>query len=190
MDNLRIYTNLSIRTIDPKDNLPRWKSTSWCNEILIFSQNFSLFIWASCLKILTYLAAKSSRHGWTNNCKNIRCSFIEKKQVCIPVGCVPPACCPYLPACAAQRGCVCYLGGFRYPGGCLLLGSVCYLGMSATWGVSATRGGVCYQWGVSATGGCLLPRGCLLPGGVCYWGVSATQGVSATGGCLLRGCVS
>ena len=26
------------------------------------------------------------------------------QQVCIPVGCVPPACCPYLPACTAA-GC-------------------------------------------------------------------------------------
>ena len=26
------------------------------------------------------------------------------KQVCIPVGCVPPACCPYLPACTVS-GC-------------------------------------------------------------------------------------
>ena len=25
------------------------------------------------------------------------------KQVCIPVGCVPPACCPYLPPCTAPR---------------------------------------------------------------------------------------
>ena len=36
------------------------------------------------------------------------------KQVCIPVGWVPPTCCPYLPACTAQ--------GVSIPGGCLLLG--------------------------------------------------------------------
>ena len=32
------------------------------------------------------------------------------KQECIPVGCVPPAYCPYLPACTAQ-------GGVYIPGG-------------------------------------------------------------------------
>ena len=26
------------------------------------------------------------------------------KQECIPVGCVPSACCPYLPACTAPGG--------------------------------------------------------------------------------------
>ena len=83
-------------------------------------------------------------------------------QVCIPVGCVPPTCCPYLQACTAgvsalgmssleQTPCM-----FR---GCLLLGRV-----------SASRG-------VSAPRGALLPGGCLLPGevsalvGVCSWGV-------------------
>ena len=34
------------------------------------------------------------------------------KQECIPVGCVPPACCPYLPACTARRGV------YLVPGGC------------------------------------------------------------------------
>ena len=62
------------------------------------------------------------------------CSFLTAvfkssvKQECIPVGYVPPACCPYLPACPGQGGCL-------LPG----LGGVC------------SREGVCYQ------GGCLLP---------------------------------
>ena len=30
--------------------------------------------------------------------------FFKTSQVCIPLGCVPPACCPYLPACTAP-GC-------------------------------------------------------------------------------------
>ena len=34
----------------------------------------------------------------------------KRKQECIPVGCVLPACCPYLPACTAPRGCT-WLGG-------------------------------------------------------------------------------
>ena len=41
------------------------------------------------------------------------------KQVCIPVGCVLPACCPYLPACTALGG-VCSRGGLP-----LVLGGVC-----------------------------------------------------------------
>ena len=38
------------------------------------------------------------------------------KQVCIPVGCVPPACWLYLPACNAKKGCL------LPERGCLLLG--------------------------------------------------------------------
>ena len=107
------------------------------------------------------------------------------KSVCIPVGCVPPACCPYLPACTAggrghvcyQRG-VCYWGGCLLPRGCLLLGRV-----------SATNGGVCYLGGVCYPGECLLPRGVsatLLPGGCLLPGVSATRG----GGGVCSGDVS
>ena len=33
------------------------------------------------------------------------------KQVCSPVGCETPACCPYLPACTAPGGGICYRGG-------------------------------------------------------------------------------
>ena len=41
------------------------------------------------------------------------------QQVCIPAGFVPPACCPYLPACTAQGGSA--PGGGSVPGkGCLL----------------------------------------------------------------------
>ena len=35
---------------------------------------------------------------------------ITSQQECIPVGCIPPACCPYLPACTAR--------GVPGPGGC------------------------------------------------------------------------
>ena len=37
----------------------------------------------------------------------------SKKQDCIPVGCGPPACCPYLPACTALGGgaCLWFQGG-------------------------------------------------------------------------------
>ena len=63
------------------------------------------------------------------------------KQDCIPVGCVPPARLPYLPACSA--------GG---EGGLL-------------WGVSGL-GGVCSQGRVCLLWVCLL-RGCVCSGGVC-----------------------
>ena len=37
------------------------------------------------------------------------------KQECIPVGCVPPACCPYLPACTAPGECLLLGGGGGVP---------------------------------------------------------------------------
>ena len=42
-----------------------------------------------------------------SRCDNVQFMFVEKEgeQECIPVGCVPPACCPYLPACTAPGGC-------------------------------------------------------------------------------------
>ena len=75
-------------------------------------------------------------------------SNIFLKQVCIPVGCVPPTCCPYLPACTVQVG-----------RECLLPGGVCS-GVSAPWGC-LLPGGV--SSGMSA------------PGGVCSRGVSAPR---------------
>ena len=35
----------------------------------------------------------------------------EKQEKCIPVGCVPPACCLYLPACIAPEGVYLVWGG-------------------------------------------------------------------------------
>ena len=47
-------------------------------------------------------------------CLLLSCGWLKViKQDCIPVGCIPPACWPYLPACIAQGGGVC-------SGGCLL----------------------------------------------------------------------
>ena len=77
------------------------------------------------------------------------------KQECIPVGCVPPACCPYLPACTAPRG-----------------GRGVYLGTCPGEGVYLL-GGVCTCLGV------YLPRGVYPPGGVPAQG---SGGVSAQGG--------
>ena len=48
----------------------------------------------------------------------ILCGFqTQIKQECIPVGCVPPTCCPYLPACTAPREGVHAHGGFTCLGG-------------------------------------------------------------------------
>ena len=59
------------------------------------------------------------------------------QQVYIPVGCVPPACCPYLPACTVQGGVCCR--GVSAARRCLLPGGVCCQGMPAAGGVSAAR---------------------------------------------------
>ena len=79
---------------------------------------------------------------------------IFSKQECIPIGCVPPTCCPYLPPCTAPKGM--YLGVY-------LLGGTC-------WGIHAR--GTClggYLPGGVPTWGCTcqgvyLPRGSTCPG--------------------------
>ena len=83
------------------------------------------------------------------------CGLTPMKQDCIPVGCVPPACWPYLPACTAVGW------GYLLLGGCLLLGH------SAPSGVSAPRG-------VPAPGGCLP----LVLGGVSQYAVRQTPSVN------------
>ena len=86
------------------------------------------------------------------------------KQESIPVGCIPPTCCPYLRACTAR-------GVYLVPGGvCLVLGGV--LGLR---GVYLVPGGTCpgdvlVLWGYRPGGctwswGMYLPRGHLVLGG-------------------------
>ena len=66
------------------------------------------------------------------------------QQECIPVGCVPPACCTYLPACTAP-------GGMYLPGG-------------GTWVGGVPAGGcTCLPGGCTCPGGCTWP-GVYLPG--------------------------
>ena len=84
------------------------------------------------------------------------------QQECIPVGCVPPACCPYLPARTAPGGCTCQ--GVYPSGGYLPRGS-----------------------DVPAQG-VYLPRGCTCPGGVPAQGVYMPGGVHAHGVYLPTGC--
>ena len=75
-----------------------------------------------------------------------------QKRECIPVGCVPPACCPYLPACTAPGGCTC-LGGVPGPGAVPCLGGV------PGQGVHLVQGGVPGLGGVPGPRGLYLPRG-------------------------------
>ena len=89
---------------------------------------------------------------------------------CIPVGCVLPTCCPYLPACSAPVGVPASdLGGMvpaSGPGGtCLWLGGWRLLPGG---GVPASGPGE----GTCLWSGRFAPGGCLLPGeGVCSWEV-------------------
>ena len=67
MNNLRNYTNLSIRTSNPKFNI----SPYYCEKILISQQFFTLSIQASDLKIKNYLPARSCRNAtvkWDQDC--------------------------------------------------------------------------------------------------------------------------
>ena len=75
----------------------------------------------------------------------------DNKQECIPVGCVPPACCPYLPVCTAPRGM------YLVPGGVPGLGGTCPEGCtwSREWlGVPGPREVYLVLGGVPGPGGC------------------------------------
>ena len=103
---------------------------------------------ALCTMILLNSAKKVKRLWaiveWTKKTEN------KSEEDCIPIGCVPPACCPYLPACTAPGGAwswgVSGPEGVSGPGGrCLLLEG----GLSGPEGVCSWREG----GGVSAPGG-------------------------------------
>ena len=71
----------------------------------------------------------------------------HQRQECIPVGCVPPACCPYLPACTAPgervylpRGGVYLFSGVYLPRGCTCLGGVPVGGGGPAWGCTCPGG--------------------------------------------------
>ena len=90
------------------------------------------------VNILTGFLAKY----WAVSVKGAILNYIFNfQQECIPVGCVPPACCLYLPACTAHGG-----------------GSV-----PAQGDVPAQE---VYLLGVPTPGGCTCPGGCNLPRGV------------------------
>ena len=97
--------------------------------------------------------------GFTVNSDN------KYKQDCIPVGCVPPARRPYLPAC-------CGPGGVPVPGGCTWSGYLVPGGVPGPGGVYLVPGGT---W----SGGCTWSRGVYL-----VWGVYLVPGVYLVlGGC-------
>ena len=111
----------------------------------------------------------------------------DKKQECIPVGCVPPAFCPYLPACTAGGG-----EGYLPEGVYLVLGGVpgpreVYLVSGLGSCVLGPRGCTCrgctWSWGVYLPRGVYLPKGVYLPGGVPAQGV----GIYLPGGGPARG---
>ena len=95
------------------------------------------------------------------------------KQECIPVGCVPPVCYPYLPACTAQ-------GLYLVQGG--------VPGLGGTWSGGRTWSGRCtWSEGCTWPGGMYLVRG--VPGLGVYLvpGVYLVRGVSGPGGCTCPG---
>ena len=116
---------------------------------------------------------------------------LEIYQECIPVGCVPPAWCPHLPACIVLGGCTCQedvpaqggipTWGCTCPRECTCQGSVSAQGVYLPGGVPAggyLPGEKCTCWGVPAQGGTCpgdvpalgvvyLPGGCTCQGGTC-----------------------
>ena len=107
-------------------------------------------------------------HPKISKCKNaskqsifMQClqKFNQNKK-CIPVGCIPPACSPYLPVCTAQ-------GGSSLPGG-----------LPCQRGSALPRGGVlpCRGGGLPCHGGSVLPGGVSLPGGLPCQGVCLVRG--------------
>ena len=88
------------------------------------------------------------------------CGF-STQQECIPVGCIPPTCCPYLPACNAVEGGVPGPGGVPAQGGGVP-GPGQYLpgGVPGPGGgcVPSPRGGGVPAWGGVPGGGCTWSR--------------------------------
>ena len=103
-------------------------------EILL-SHILLYYFWDGCFKPILVLFIGESVNDNVN---------FWLKQDCIPVGCVPPACWPYLWACsaAAAAGCVYLVGGGTWSGGC-------------TWFRGCTWSG-----GVPGPGGCTWSGGC------------------------------
>ena len=72
------------------------------------------------------------------------------KQECILVGCVPPPCCPYIPACTAPGG----WGGYLVQKGRCTWSRGCTMSRGCTWSQ-----GVYLVWGVYLVRGVVPARG-------------------------------
>ena len=84
----------------------------------------------------------------------------DAQQECIPVGCVPPACCPHLPG-LGEVGCKWSWGMYLVQdGGCTWSGGE---GVYLVWGVCTWSQGCTWSWGVYLVQGRLGPGG----GGTC-----------------------
>ena len=97
-------------------------------------------------------------------------SMTEKKQNCIPVGCIPPAHWPYLTVCSAPRG-----GGGG--GACLVPGVCAWSGRCLIWW------GACLVLGGAWSGGCLVPGDGWSGGCLVRWATCLVLG----GACLFLG---
>ena len=96
----------------------------WGKAVIVYALNTPKDWMLQTFRVYSYVPFKSPFFLLHKNMLNefIWCSsqmtLNTLKQDCIPVGCVPPACCPYLPACTV-------LGGV-WSGGCLpLVGRGC-----------------------------------------------------------------
>ena len=105
------------------------------------------------------------------------------EQKCIPVGCVLPACCPYVPSCTAPRGVYLVLGGEPGPRGVPGPGG-CTWSLRSTW----SQGMYLVPGGVPGSEECTWSQEVyLVPGGVPGLGVYLVWGVYLVlGGFLLR----
>ena len=113
----------------------------------------------SCFEQWSFTAHSNSLSLFTcsGNKKNkqvdLYAGTMNQIQDCIPVGCIPPACCPHLPACTALGG-GCLVGGGLLPGdrgvpglgGCLVGGGLFPGGSGGVPGL-----GGCLVLGVSAS---------------------------------------
>ena len=101
--------------------------------------------------------SKSDVYGETNSMFTLDSDKNQRKQGCIPVGCVPSAA-----VAVCWSGEVSARGGLSVQGRCLPRGC-------------ASRGSVCFQGGWCFQGVCFR--------GVCFLG-GCSQGVCASGGCI------
>ena len=125
------FRNIIFILSDPKTVVLVFELTILCNWLSSAQRHLSS------AGMLVHSSRPSA--GWRGSNRTHHGLKKQEEEECIPVGCVAPACCPYLPACTAQ-------GGRGVPGG-------------------TCRGGYLPK-GVYLQGGRYLPGEVYLPGGV------------------------